>query len=114
MNRTIVVNELPDELIDRIRKEASACELEILVIAHWHDAVLGPDGMPADNYTSDWFARLRKKQRGYQEEVRKETAREIFKRLIGYKIVDDGWSWIVSAEDIAPLAKEFGVEVSDE
>lgn len=48
-----------------------------------------------------------------EEEVQKERTKEIFKRLVGYKIEDDGWSWIVSREDLVPLAKEFGVEVEE-
>ena len=45
------------------------------------------------------------------DEVRKERSKEILKRLVGYEFNDDGWSWVVSKEDIAPLAKEFCVEV---
>ena len=49
----------------------------------------------------------------HNDEVRKERSKEILKRLVGYEFDDDGWSWVVSKEDIAPLAKEYGVEVEE-
>lgn len=47
----------------------------------------------------------------HNEKVRKETAREILNKLIGYTLKEDDWVWTISKEDIEFLAKEYSVEV---
>lgn len=43
--------------------------------------------------------------------ARKETAKEIFQKLIGYTIEEDGWTWCISKENIEEIIKQYGVEV---
>lgn len=45
------------------------------------------------------------------DKVRKETAKEIFQKLIGYTIEEDGWTWCISKENIEEIIKQYGVEL---
>lgn len=52
--------------------------------------------------------------KGYRKanEVRKETAKEILQDLIGHTFENDGWTWMITKEDVQFLAEKFGVEIT--
>ena len=46
---------------------------------------------------------------GYRKQS--NTAREILKMLIGHEMEIDGWTWVVSQEDVAFIAKKYDIEL---
>lgn len=51
-----------------------------------------------------------------REEVRKETAKEIIKMLVGHKMCDKGahMSWVIVKQDVLFIAEKYGVDLEEQ
>lgn len=66
-----------------------------------------------DNYAFAVYKSKRTREDILTEKVRKETAREILKMLIGHEMRDKGahMAWVIVKQDVAFIAEKYGIDL---